>query len=73
MLDLTEAVIDTKSINVIIKHCKYLKKISLESLELNNQTFQYLSQNNQIDTLNLCLTKGVYVDGLVLILNSLKQ
>lgn len=73
ILDITEAVIDTKSINAILKHCRYLKKISLESLELNNETFNCLSQNTQIETLNLCLAKGIVVDGLILILSSLKK
>ena len=72
VLDLTEAVIDTKSLNILIKHAKNLRKISLESLDINNETFHHLSLNTKIETLNICLCKGILVDGLILILSSLK-
>jgi len=71
-IDLTNAFIDTNSLNVLLKHCKYLEKISIEALEVNNETMLHLSNNKKIDTLNLCLVRGLTVDGLVVILNNLK-
>lgn len=59
--------------NALLKHCKNLKVLSLESLKVNNQTFAYLSQNKQLKTLNLAMTEGVQVEGLILILSSLKM
>lgn len=70
---MTEAIIDTKSLNAILKHTKLLKKISLESLEINNETLMHLSLNTKLETLNLCQTKGLLVDGLILIISSLKM
>ena len=72
-LDLTSTVIDINSINALLKHCKSLKVVSLESLKINNQTFAYLSQNKQLKTLNLAMAEGVQVEGLISILSSLKM
>ena len=52
---------------------KLLKKISLESLEINNETLMHLTLNTKLETLNLCQTKGLLVDGLILIISSLKM
>ena len=72
-LDLTNALIDLKSVNRIVKHCKLLKKLSLESLETDDETYFYLSENKKLDTLNICMCKGISVDSLILILNRLRQ
>jgi hypothetical protein len=71
-LDLTNAVIDVGSLNAMLKHCKNLKKISIESLETTIETYSHLSMNKTINTLNLCMVRGVSVDGLILLLNNLK-
>ena len=72
-LDMTNAVVDLDSINAIIKHCKFLKSLSLESLTINDQTLYCVSLNKFLTTLNICMVEGITVDGLILILNSLKM
>ena len=72
-LDLTNATIDVNSLNALLKHCKTLKKLSIESLDTNLETYSCLSMNKSINTLNLCMVSGIIVDGLILILNNLKQ
>jgi hypothetical protein len=72
-LDMTNAVIDLDSINSILKHCKMLKSLSLESLHINNQTLFFISENTNLTTLNLCMVEGIFADGLILILSSLKK
>lgn len=72
-LDLTNSTIDTESLNAILKHCFSLKKLSLESLKINNETLNLLSQNTNLDTLNLCMVEGIQVDGLIMILSSLTK
>ncbi len=72
-LDLTGSGIQIDALNAFLKHCKNLKKISLESLALNNETFHFLSMNKSINTLNLCMTEGITVEGLIMILSNLKR
>jgi F-box and leucine-rich repeat protein 1 (S-phase kinase-associated protein 2) len=72
-LDLTNSLIDLNSLNSLIKHCKTLKKISLESLETNLETYSYLSLNRILNTLNLSMVTGINADALILLLNGLKQ
>lgn len=72
-LDLTNTTIDTCSLNKLLSHTKSLRKISLESLDLDDETFQHLSGNPSIDTLNLCLCRNITVDGIISMLNSLKH
>ena len=64
--------IDLDSLNSLIKHCKTLKKISLESLETDSETYTHLSQNKLLNTLNLAMVTGITPDALVLLLNNLK-
>lgn len=72
-LDMTNAVIDLDSINSLLKHCKMLKSLSLESLCISNQTLYFVSENTNLTTLNLCMVEGITADGLILILSSLKK
>lgn len=72
-LDLTNTIIDTDSLNKLLVHTKSLRKLSLESLDLDDETFKQLSGNPNIDTLNLGLCRNITVDGLILMLNSLKH
>lgn len=72
-LDLTNALIDIDSLNSLIKHCKTLKKISLESLDTNLETYTYLSMNKNLNTVNLSMVTGINADALILIVNNLKK
>ena len=72
-LDLTGSSIQIDALNALLKHCKNLKKISLESLALTNETFHFLSMNKSLDTLNLCMAEDVSVDALIMILSNLKS
>lgn len=70
---MTNAIIDVNSINTLMKHCKSLLKLSLESLELDNQTFVCMSSNEKLETLNLSSCKGFSTEGVVLLLESFKM
>ncbi|CAF0904247.1 unnamed protein product [Brachionus calyciflorus] len=72
-LDLTNALIDTDSLNSLLKHCKSLLKLSLESLEINNETFLSLSKNKRLETLNLTSCRGFTVEGVIILLESFKN
>jgi hypothetical protein len=72
-LDMTNTIIDIDSMNRILMRCNHLQKLSLESLLVNEQTFQWISYNKEIDTLNLGLCQGINKDCLEILLNSLKS
>lgn len=59
--------------NTILKCCKWLRKLSLESLELDNETFKSLSNNKNLETLNLCSCRGVKIDEIIIMLECFKE
>lgn len=58
-MDLSLATISTKSLQILFAHCRQLKKLSLENLELNDMICFELGHNFQMETLNLSLTTGL--------------
>lgn len=58
---------------MLLKHSVNLKKVSLESLDINNETFESLSKSSSINTLNLAMCRGITADGIILLLNNLKS
>lgn len=73
IVDFTGCTLTTNALNLILKTTKYLKKISLEALELDTETCLYLSYNRQLDTLNLANCTGITYDGLVNLVHNLKK
>ncbi len=72
-LDLTCSSIDINGLSSLLKHCKNLKRISLESLTLNERILMYLSENKSLSTLNLCMTQGIDPNVLIETLKNLKS
>ena len=72
-IDLTNSTIDLNGLNTILKHTKYLRKVSLEGLTVNSETLRHLGQNTNLRTLNLSLCVGIEKQGLTFMLSSLRR
>ncbi|RZC32559.1 S-phase kinase-associated protein 2, partial [Asbolus verrucosus] len=62
-LDLTMATVSTTSLTAIFSKCKRLKKLSLESVPVNDSVLLALSGNRDIEVLNLAMATGINVEG----------
>jgi F-box and leucine-rich repeat protein 1 (S-phase kinase-associated protein 2) len=63
-LDLTMATISTSSLVTIFNKCKRLRKLSLESVPVNDNVLSALAANRDIEVLNLAMATGINIDGL---------
>lgn len=72
-MDLTNATLDLDSMNTLLRSCKWLRKLSLESLEINIETFKSISRNKNLETINLCSCRGLTIDGIIIMLECFKQ
>jgi len=67
-LDLSMATIQSNCLALLIKTCKYLKKISLEHCDLNDDVCDGISENMNLDVLHLAMVTGLTPNGLKTIL-----
>ncbi|XP_029169727.1 S-phase kinase-associated protein 2 [Nylanderia fulva] len=58
-LDLSMAVISPTSLAALLSKCKYLKKLSLEKCTLNRDCCKAISQNTELEVLNLTMCKNM--------------
>lgn len=72
-LDLTMANIATKSLTIIFSKCKRLKKLSLESVPVDNEVLAALSGNKDIEVLNLAMSNGIYIEGAAYLLKHCRK
>ncbi len=64
-LDLTMANINCASLEVVLKTTRYLEKLCIEGLAINEQCLLAISQNRDLDTLNMgCCTGPVSYEGM---------
>ncbi|KAK9496620.1 hypothetical protein O3M35_013103 [Rhynocoris fuscipes] len=69
-VDLSEAVIAPKDLELLLSKCRLLRKLSLEACELSEGVCKEIAYNSNLDTLNLCMCTGITASGLSKILIS---
>ncbi|XP_053994196.1 S-phase kinase-associated protein 2 [Hylaeus volcanicus] len=61
-LDLSMAVISPDGLAMLLSKCKYLKKLSLEKCTVNRLCCKAISENTDLETLNLTMCRGMDVE-----------
>ncbi|XP_029050962.1 S-phase kinase-associated protein 2 isoform X2 [Osmia bicornis bicornis] len=61
-LDLSMAVISPDGLAMLLSLCKYLKKLSVEKCIVNKSCCKAISENNDLETLNLTMCEGMDID-----------
>lgn len=72
-LDLSMAVISIDSLNQLLARCKILKKLSLEHVRVDDETCRNISENHNLDALNLCMSAGITLQGVKYLMDGCKQ
>ncbi|KAL0809087.1 hypothetical protein ABMA28_012715 [Loxostege sticticalis] len=67
-LDLSISTIDIITLNCLLQRCSGLKKLSLESVQLDDRTCELIGKCNNLETLNLTMAQGITDKGLTSIL-----
>ncbi|KYQ59063.1 S-phase kinase-associated protein 2 [Trachymyrmex zeteki] len=70
-LDLSMAVISPVGLAVLLSKCKYLKKLSLEKCIVNRDCCRAISQNTELEVLNLTMCENINI-GCIMDLMELK-
>lgn len=70
-LDLSMAVISANGLATLLLKCKYLKKLSLEKCVLNKACCKAISQNTELEALNLTMCENMDV-GCIMDITKLK-
>lgn len=70
-LDLSMAVISPVSLAALLSKCKYLKKLSLEKCIVNRDCCRAISQNTELEVLNLTMCENIDI-GCIMDLMKLK-
>lgn len=66
------ATLTPNSLVELLSHCRQLKKLSLEHVPINDQICKQISNNKQLEVLNLAMTSGITRYGARKLLGSLK-
>ncbi|XP_028523740.1 S-phase kinase-associated protein 2 isoform X6 [Apis cerana] len=61
-LDLSMAVISSNGLAMLLSKCKYLKKLSLEKCTVNRLCCKAISDNNDLEILNLTMCEGLDIE-----------
>lgn len=69
-LDLSMAMVSPESLTVLFSKCYRLKKISLEHVAIDDTVLIALSQNKDLEVLNLAMVEGLAEKGLTCLFNS---
>ncbi|KAJ8706804.1 hypothetical protein PYW07_012882 [Mythimna separata] len=72
-LDLSMATIDVRTLNNLLQSCPSLKKLSLESVQLEDSSCELIGKCSNLETLNLTMALGVTADGLKSVLEGCKN
>ncbi|XP_037294373.1 S-phase kinase-associated protein 2 isoform X2 [Manduca sexta] len=63
-LDLSMATLDPVTLDHLLERCPGLKKLSLESVQLQDSTCRLIGKCTNLETLNLAMAQGVTAEGL---------
>lgn len=66
------ATVSAGSLVELLSHCRYLKKLSLEHVPINDQVCKQIAANKHLEVLNLAMTNGITHYGARKMLGSLK-
>ncbi|ALC46051.1 Skp2 [Drosophila busckii] len=72
-LDLSLATISLDSLQILMAHCRQLRKLSLEHVELNDEICQEIAQNKTLETLNLSMAVGLTAHSVRQLMESLPK
>ncbi|EFA10811.2 S-phase kinase-associated protein 2 [Tribolium castaneum] len=72
-LDLTMASVSPSSLVTIFNQCRRLKKLSLESVPIDDNVLVALSANRELEVLNLAMASGIGVEGLRYLLTNCRK
>ncbi|GAB1605471.1 S-phase kinase-associated protein 2-like [Argonauta hians] len=72
-LDLSIASVSVKGLVEILAKCHDLRKLSLESCEVNDEVCSYIGENKQLQVLNMCMTRGITDNGLMPITSNCRK
>lgn len=72
-LDLSMARISPAGLVELLSHCRQLKKLSLEHVQLNEEICRQIAQNRDIEALNLVLCEGLTPRGIKHMFTSLQS
>lgn len=61
-LDLSMSVISPDGLAMLLSKCKYLKKLSLEKCSVNRACCKAISNNNDLESLNLTMCEGMDIE-----------
>ncbi|KAK9293622.1 hypothetical protein QLX08_011480 [Tetragonisca angustula] len=61
-LDLSMSVISPDGLAMLLSKCKYLKKLSLEKCTVNRACCKAISNNNDLESLNLTMCEGMDIE-----------
>jgi F-box and leucine-rich repeat protein 1 (S-phase kinase-associated protein 2) len=67
-LDLSMAAIDTTSLVLLLSVCKFLKKLSLEAVAIDNAVCEEIAKNEAIEVLNLSMCEGLTLEGVAVMM-----
>ncbi|KAH8292147.1 hypothetical protein KR054_006317 [Drosophila jambulina] len=70
-LDLSMAAISTGSLRTLLSQCRQLKKISLESTELDDDICAEIAKNKSLEAVNLTMASGLTANSVRLMMESL--
>uniref|UniRef100_A0A0L8II10 F-box domain-containing protein n=2 Tax=Octopus bimaculoides TaxID=37653 RepID=A0A0L8II10_OCTBM len=72
-LDLSIANISVKGLGEILAKCHDLRKLSLESCDVDDAVCSYIGENKQLEVLNMCMTRGITDNGLMPIASNCRK
>lgn len=72
-LDLSMASVSPESLEMILKRCKRIKKISLENVPVNKDVLMALSGNKDLEVINFAMSTGIDGWGLKYLLENCRK
>ncbi|CAB3234754.1 unnamed protein product, partial [Arctia plantaginis] len=67
-LDLSMASVDPQTLDNLLQSCPHLCKLSVESVQLSDNTCELIGKCSKLETLNLTMAQGITAEGLSAIL-----
>lgn len=71
-LDLSMATIETNTLAQLFSKCRYIRKLSLENVPLNDAVCKAIAHNRKIEVLNIAMCTGLTAYGVRKLFGPLK-
>lgn len=72
-LDLSMATIETNILAQLFTKCRYIRKLSLENVPLNDAVCKAIGQNRKLEVLNIAMCSGLTAYGVRKLFGPLKK